>query len=245
MSLNQMNHELNDAFETYFPVMNPVKRFLFRVLNRGLSTGLQMRRRWFGGTVRVNERIVENPQILRWLGSPCTVLDVGCVTSRLPIQLASLGFTVHGLDGREYPFKHPNFTFHKADLFHWEPDCTFDAVLLVSVIEHFGLGDYGDVTMEDADFTAVDRLKGWIRPGGRLLVSVPFGRAMITPKHRIYDQDRLRKLFNSFETTDEMFFRREGNHWFPCSGEDLRDADSSGMPPTGVAVLDLVKPLGK
>ena len=98
MSLNQMNEQLNDAFETYFPKFGPLRRFAYKLINLLLLKGLRLRTRVFAGCLLVNERIVEYPQIFQWLRPGSVVLDIGCVTSRLPIQLASLGYEVHGVD---------------------------------------------------------------------------------------------------------------------------------------------------
>jgi len=89
MSINQINPELNDAFETYFPQMGVLWRFTFRVFTKMVQFGIKFRRTAFGGTQLVNERVVEYPLILKWLDPELgKVLDIGCWSSRLPIQLA-------------------------------------------------------------------------------------------------------------------------------------------------------------
>jgi SAM-dependent methyltransferase len=239
MSLNQVNPEFNDAFETYFPKMNPLVRLVYGALTVGLTGGIKLRRRLFGGRVLVNERIVEYPQILRWLRPQGRVLDVGCVSSRLPIQLASLGYTVHGIDVRPYPFQHSNFTFHRADLFTWAPPQPYDIILLVSTIEHFGIGGYGDLQLEEADFQALARITPWLAPGGQLLVSLPYGKAAVTDKHRIYDQERLARLFADFNWIEAAYFQRIDGAWRPATAAALAGVASPDLPTNGVAVLHL------
>jgi hypothetical protein len=239
MSLNQVNPEFNDAFETYFPKMNPLVRLVYGALTVGLAGGIKLRRRLFGGRVLVNERIVEYPQVLRWLRPQGTVLDIGCVSSRLPIQLASLGYTVHGIDVRPYPFQHPNFTFHQADLFTWTPPQPYDIILLVSAIEHFGIGGYGDLQLEEADFQALERVKPWLRSEGQLLVSVPYGQAAVTDKHRIYDQARLTRLCAGFDWIEEAYFQRINETWRPTTAAALAEVASPELPTNGVAILHL------
>lgn len=239
MSLNQINPQLNDAFETYFPQQNPLARLFYGASTIGLTWALHGRTKLFGGQIVVNERIVEYPQILRWLPPPCTVLDIGCVSSRLPIQLASLGYKVHGLDVRPYGFSHPNFSFHRADLFQWQPPHVFEVILLVSTIEHFGIGGYGDTKLNDADVQALQKIAEWLKPGGQLLVSVPYGKAGITPKHRIYDRERLAMLFHAFEWVDQVYFERIHGAWLPSNPVALEKIESPALPPNGVAVLQL------
>src|SRR5262245_31050363 len=103
MSLEQLNYGFNDAIQTYYPPMGPVRAFLFRAVSWVVRRLFLWRPRYFRGQVLLNERIVEYPVILRWMPDRGTVLDVGCVTSRLPLQLASLGHEVWGIDVRPFP----------------------------------------------------------------------------------------------------------------------------------------------
>ncbi len=241
MAFNQLNEELNDAFETYFPKMNPALRLPYGAATRALAWGMKARTKLFGGQVQVNERIVEYPQILRWMPESGTVLDIGCVSSRLPIQLASMGYTVHGVDTRLYPFTHPNFTFFRSDLFTWTPPRSYDVVCLVSVIEHFGLGGYGDLEIPDADVQAITKIQEWLSPDGTLLVSLPYGKAGVTTKHRIYDAERLDHVFGAFERVREVYYQRVNGAWMPSTASTLSTIDSPDLPPNGVAILQLKK----
>lgn len=241
MALNQMNEKLNDAFETYFPRFDPIRRFFY--LGFSLLTLLTFRIRiWlFGGRILVNERIVEYPQVLRWIRTEGLILDIGCVSSRLPIQLASLGYTVHGLDVRPYFYKHPNFTFFKDDIFNWVPEKSYNIIIMLSVLEHLGLGGYGDIKVADADKQAVDKIASWLSTKGQLIVTVPFGKTAVTKKHRIYDQERLRYVFSGFKWIESRFFRRLKNNWIPSTSEELENVPSLLLPPNGVALLNLEK----
>ena len=239
MSLNQMNEQLNDAFETYFPKFGPLRRFAYKLTNLLLLKGLRLRARVFAGRLLVNERIVEYPQIFQWIRAGRVVLDIGCASSRLPIQLASLGYEVHGLDTRPYPFRHTNFQFHKADIFEWSPEQSFDIILLVSTLEHFGLGIYGDLALSEADKKAIERISNWLSEGGQLVVTVPFGKAEVTKKHRIYDLERLKYIFSNFKWIDQRYFRRVERSWLPSSAEQLREVASPELPSNGVAMLNL------
>jgi len=237
---NMMNEEFNDAFETYFSKTSYL-RPLYLAMTVSFLLGFRLRKRLFGGKTFVNERIVEYPQILQWIQKKSTILDIGCVSSRLPIQLASMGHVVHGLDVRPYPFRHPNFCFHQEDMFKWEPPVSFDTVIVLSVLEHMGLGDYGDLKVPDADSLAVNRISEWLSPGGSLLVSVPFGKSSVTRKHRIYSLEQLQNLFASFKWKDSKYFARVDGHWMPGSAEELSDVESSSLPVNGVVLLYLEK----
>jgi SAM-dependent methyltransferase len=235
---NTMNEQLHDAFEIYFSHSLPI-RVVYLAITIILLLAFRLRTRVFRGKLLVNERIVEYPQVLRWISTGGTVLDIGCASSRLPMQLASLGYEVHGLDLRLYPFEHPNLHFHQDSLFSWNPQRTFDTILLISTLEHLGLGVYGDSVMPNADQEAIGRIAKWLSPRGRLLVSVPFGKAGSTTMHRVYDGEQLRNLFSAFKWSDSKYYRRISGHWMPSSAAELAGVESPGRPPNGVALLCL------
>lgn len=239
MGLNQMNEHFNEAFETYFPETSKAPKAAMTFFDFFASRYMRLRPKVFRGRLLANERIVEYPVIFKWIKDKGRVLDIGCVSSRLPIQLASMGYDVHGLDTRPYHFTHPNFRFHQCDLFKWNTDGGFDTILLVSVIEHFGLGGYGDLVLPEADKQAVDFIAKWLKPDGQLLVSLPFGKAGVTPKHRVYDSARLNHVFGGFHWNRVEYFYRKDDHWIPGKPEDIEKIPSPGLPANGVAVLDL------
>jgi hypothetical protein len=239
MSIYQINPFFNDAFETYFFDRGPLKNLILKVLNKIIRTSLKLRRDLAGGQLLVNERIVEYPQILRWIKPEGKVLDIGCVTSRMPMQLASLGYTVHGLDYRKYPFEHPNLRSIQSDFFKWEPENRYDVILLVSAVEHFGLGDYGDMVVENADRIAAERIAGWLAPEGQFIVTVPFGKSAVTKKQRVYDLDALKRVFGDFEWVDQKFYGRIDGSWMPRDPADLTEMDSASLPSDAVALLNL------
>ena len=239
MGLNHLNEHVTDTFRWYFPRQGPL-RFVVNKLLSASVLGCFRARNWLcRGEVRVNERIVEYPQVFRWIRPQGTVLDIGCAKARLPYHLASWGYQVHGLDPRPYRFTHPGLHFHQADLFDWEPGRTFDIVLLISTLDHFGIGVYGDTVLPDADYLAAEKIAGWLVPGGQLIVTVPFGVPEVTTRHRIYDRDRLAQIFSRFEWVEEKYYRRVQSCWQPSSAAELREVASPALPPNGVALLNL------
>ena len=77
-----------------------------------------------------------------------TVLDVGCSESLVPLEFASLGYSVTGIDLRAYPLHHPNLQTFATPLEDWDTDATFDVIVCLSSIEHFGLGTYGEEAVD-------------------------------------------------------------------------------------------------
>lgn len=169
----------------------------------------------------VNERIVEVPFAFRSLAGlepGSSVLDVGSSESTISLSLASLGYQVTALDPREYPLSHPNLNGLAARLQDWEPEGSFDALLLISTLEHVGLGFYGEEgDVEDADREALERLGSWLAPGGRLVLTVPYATtARTTDKERIYDAARLDALLEGWVVDERIAVSQTGARtWEP------------------------------
>src|SRR5205823_5214060 len=82
------------------------------------------------------------------------------------------------------------------------PDAAFDLILCVSTLEHVGLdsdpfqGSLG-ADPENGDVDALKEMARVLGPQGRLLVTVPFGRAEIHRSHRQYDSQGWSHLVRS------------------------------------------------
>lgn len=143
-----------------------------------------------------------------------TILDFGCVENILPIILCNLGYDVHGLDIRSYPFKHPHFQFIQADILSWDvPAKKFDAVVSISTVEHVGLGYGGDPVNPDGDRIAIEKLYQSLKKKGKLYVTLPAGKPHIERGYRTYDAKSIQKLVPNIERL--RFFMKEGRegHW--------------------------------
>jgi Caenorhabditis protein of unknown function, DUF268. len=68
------------------------------------------------------------------------------------------------------------------------------------VIEHIGLGRYGDPLDPDGDLKAISELQRVLAPEGDLLFVVPIGKPMIVfNAHRIYSYEQIAEYFSGFE----------------------------------------------
>lgn len=76
------------------------------------------------------------------------------------------------------------------------PEATWDAVILLGSLEHFGLGFYGDPVSEDADKRTMQNVARWLKPGGWCFVDVPWTPEafyITENRHfRVYDDHALR-----------------------------------------------------
>lgn len=109
---------------------------------------------------RLNERAVEVPIAMQYVAQadPARVLEIGAV---LPHYMAHTHIVV---DRDE-----PGAGVINADVLTWEPDRVFDVIVSVSTLEHL-------YTWDEIQ-RAVERLKSWLAPGGRLFITLPYGKA--------------------------------------------------------------------
>jgi SAM-dependent methyltransferase len=106
--------------------------------------------------------------LTRLCGSAKTVADVGSGTTALPHLMANCGFVVTALDNmRDYwPETMLNRHFHVIDddvTRTAQPPASFDVVTCISVLEHI-----------PAHQKAVGSMLHLLRPGGRLILTVPY-----------------------------------------------------------------------
>jgi 2-polyprenyl-3-methyl-5-hydroxy-6-metoxy-1,4-benzoquinol methylase len=155
--------------------------------------------------VYTNERVVEIPWVLQGLSAlkpPARVLDIGPLESLVSLQLASCGYKVTALDVRPYRFSHPNLNVVVAGILEWRGNgAEFDAVILLSTLEHIGLGVYGQAEgATDADVRTMNRVRELLRKDGILILTTPFGRSRVDATQRVYSGEDMARLLKGFRT---------------------------------------------
>ncbi|MGI0149960.1 MAG: class I SAM-dependent methyltransferase [Thermoplasmata archaeon] len=194
----------------------------------------------------VTERVVEIPFVLRSLRLPpgSRVLDVGSRWSVLPLHLVALGYRAVAVDLDEVLLGRSGPDLVKADLRAppFRPD-SFDAAVMVSTLEHVGIGWYDARTDIDDDLRMMRELRTLVKPGGRLLITVPFGRGGVGRTQRAYDRDRLRAITEGWALEERSFFVKRGMGWQPAAEETAEREDSVDVT-HAVALIHLRRPDG-
>ena len=196
-----------------------------------------IREEWY-----VNERIVEIAfahKHISFNGIGKRALEFGCTRSELALQLASLGYEVLGVDLRKYPFTHPRLKFFQHNILDFEDDEGYDYITAISVIEHIGLGAYGETRRETDLQLVMNKLSSILKPGGVLIITVPFGQAYQDKFLRSFTRADVVNLFKSddINLVDEKYFcRTEFKFWQPCDHQDTVKISNakSDCGPTGV-----------
>lgn len=173
----------------------------------------------------LGERSVEYPWLLRNIKTtslPCSVLDVGCTESFLSYELLWQGFTVFGVDIRPYYAKPRKMTFIRADVTKLPfRNALFDNVIIVSTIEHIGVGLYEDKLIEEnADYDVMLELQRVLKLHGKIFLTTPFrGEYQLAPGARLYDMNRLQNFSHNLTLIKVSFFARphESQKWSELS----------------------------
>jgi hypothetical protein len=119
------------------------------------------------------------------------------------LALASLGLDVIASDLRPYPLAHPRIRSVTGPIEQWEgPERPLDAVVCVSALEHVGLGAYDETPTEgELDRVILQRFGGWLRPGGEIAFTAPYGQWEVNELQRVYDAAHLDALFAGWRVT--------------------------------------------
>lgn len=111
------------------------------------------------------------------------------------------------------------------------PDGSVESLSCMHVIEHVGLGRYGDPIDPDGDLKAVAELKRVVAPSGQLLFVVPTGRPRIAfNAHRIYSFRHVMDLFDGWDLVHSALIpdRPDTGHLIEHPKAELVDAQRYG-----------------
>jgi len=165
-------------------------------------------------------RSVEYDFVLKNLPKPCKILDAGTTTSLFPFKLNSLGYETHCLDLRKPNFRLPKeIRFHQDNLLDIKLKEKFDAITCISVIEHVGVGSYGDPLAEDGDIKAVQNLLKLLKPNGVLILTTNTAKTtgIYTDSHghseMRYAKDRLDKIMSLGKVLSVEYRYLDGKNW--------------------------------
>ena len=121
------------------------------------------------------------------------------ISSYLPFStLISSFIPIQFFDYRPAKIKLESLTMGECDLMKLDfPDASITSLSCMHVIEHIGLGRYGDKMDAMGDVTAINELIRVLAPGGDLLFVVPMGAPRVQfNAHRIYAYKEIVQRFS-------------------------------------------------
>jgi len=217
------------------------KRVHQDLLRKGLRWIAGRIKKSFGADTAVGffgERMAEVPEFIRRIAAikPTTpILDMGCCDSFMPLHYLAMGYEVHGIDLRDPKLPVAGFRYIPGDAAKVELDRQYQVCTLLSSLEHCGFTVYG-LDPTSTDKAVIANLRRFLTPDGRFICSLPYGRYAEAGWIRIYDQARIEDVFGVIE--DPAYFRFDGQTWYPCAEEEVRDRVTESWPPQAIVVFE-------
>lgn len=148
-----------------------------------------------------NERSKEIPWLLtQTINFPA--LDVGCNESVYLRHYSDAMTPLDGIDVRPQTRGGLN-NFFCADIRTWDPPQKYATVIALSTIEHIGLHVEGYGTeaddVEGGDRKAIEGCMRALKPGGTMLLTVPYGVDDNRGWFRVYSKVGLERLLAGYE----------------------------------------------
>lgn len=195
--LRKMRAQLKDSPEWKISGMYPVLRERFE------SNG-DLKSHYFHEDLLVARRIFEN--------KPLKHVDVGSRVDGFVAHVASFR-EIEVFDIRPQTATVKNIRFVTADFMHipeiWHNYA--DSLSSLNVVEHFGLGRYGDPIDIDGDKKGLENMRKVLKPGGKFYLSVPIGPQRIEfNAHRVFSLTYLLDLLRPHFALDRFSFVDDG-----------------------------------
>lgn len=160
--------------------------------------------------------------------APANHVDVGSDVKF--IGMLSAVVKVEFVDIRPLPVQLENLRCREGSLLNL-PYATESVRSLSSmhVLEHVGLGRYGDPIDPEGIQKACAELQRVLEPGGQLYVSVPIGRPRVQfNAHRVLALEEVIGFFKGLRLVDMAFVDNHGNYLPGIKPEEVRFDESGG-----------------
>lgn len=141
---------------------------------------------------------------------PAEHVDVG--SSIMTVAAISAFVKTTFVDYRPLQAKLQNLDCQAGDItalpFH---NTSLQSLSCLHVIEHIGLGRYGDPLNPNGSATAADELQRVVAHGGSLYLSTPVGRERTCfNAHKVFDPNTILAMFNQMQLVDFAYVDDEG-----------------------------------
>jgi len=208
------------------------------------------------------ERVVEIPWALSKYNGGARVLEVGCsFASENPEYIQGLQDLnipeLHGIDISSV--EAPHFIKKTADIRESGYETGFfDFVLCISTLEHVGKDNtkYYQPVAElrrdqqkslKPDAQALAEMFRVLASGGKLIVTVPFGRLIDYGWFTHYDSRAISRVFEAtpLARISAEYFKYTEKGWMPCAAADLAQTgygDNGAPAAAGLACFEITKP---
>lgn len=173
-----------------------------------------------------NERVIAVPWALSQLPQFGVVLDVGSCDAMYLAAIPSSDRRLHCLDPRDCTQDiPPDVVFLQQSIIgNTLPRAFYDAILGLSTVEHIGLPCYGQKPFSGGDQLALVEFRELLRPGGRLVLTVPAGQSKISSWYRQYSPTDLEHLLVGWQSS-VAYWGFDGSQYVPIPESEVTKYD--------------------
>jgi len=141
---------------------------------------------------------------------------------------ARKGYHTLGIDVTDpkWPYYHQDLVY-SSKLPRW--DTLLRLIINCSVVEHVGLGRYGEPLEVDGDLRVIGELRGLLIPGGTMLMTTSVGKDKIVKGvHRIYGKERLSRLLENWTVKESEYWMKDSlNKWIEVPKETALNVEGN------------------
>lgn len=139
------------------------------------------------------------------------LLEVGAAEADFVTPLKTLRPDLHItiVDQRKHDERPGADVMLKGDLLNASlfPPASFDVIIACSVIEHVGIGRYGDPKHPDGDSLAMAHIHQWLKPDGLFYMDVPYRpEGPSTPFRQYNEKDLQARVIKGWTEIDREYF---------------------------------------
>ena len=181
-----------------------------------------------------NERVIEVPWVLMQLPQFGIILDVGSCDATYLCAIQHSDRILHCLDPRDCSSDiPPGAVFYQQSIIGNDlPRAYYDAVLMLSVLEHIGLPCYGQAPFPNGDQLALAEAWSLLKPSCPVIVTVPVGQSKVVTWHRQYSPTTLHQLFKGWRT-EISYWGFDSTRYLPISESEVERHDYRDYPFVG------------
>ncbi len=137
-----------------------------------------------------------------------SVTTMGIISQYIPVTM---------IDIRDVLIELENFKFINGSILDLPlEDGSIESLSSLCVIEHIGLGRFGDIIDPWGSEKAIEEIKRVVKPGGMILCSVPIDKEnkIYFNAHRAFTRDYILSLFKECEVIEEKY--QYGTQLYNC-----------------------------
>lgn len=146
---------------------------------------------------------------------PACLVDVG--STALLVGILAQRYLTISVDIRPLPVTLPNLECKKGTILDLPfLDASVELLTSLCVIEHIGLGRYGDPLDTEGSKKAFKEISRVLRPKGHLLISLPLSHTscLLYNAHRVFERSNVLSNLSAFTLVEEIYlYPQPGNAW--------------------------------